>query len=90
MATLFQYGGKDQVIDQQQKVTFIQEIIQKITEQDQIEPKKILLLPPDMTRLHSNAGNITQIIYKQLSSKAQIDIMPAIGTHYAMTEEEIR
>lgn len=90
MATLFQYGGKDQVIEQQQKVAFIQEIIQKITEQQQTEPKKILLLPPDMTRLHSNAGNITQIIYKQLSSKAQIDIMPAIGTHYAMTEEEIR
>jgi nickel-dependent lactate racemase len=43
-----------------------------------------------MSRFHSDAGNLTQIMYKLFSSKAHIDIMPAIGTHYAMTKEEIR
>ena len=90
MATLFSYGGKDVVIDQSQKEACIQEILQKIIAQQGREPQKILLLPPDMTRLHSDAGNISQIIYKLLSSKAHIDIMPAIGSHFAMTEEEIR
>ncbi len=90
MATLFSHGSKKTLIEQSQKETFIREIMQKIIEKLGAEPKKILLLPPDMTRLHSDAGNITQIIYKMYSNKAHIDIMPAIGTHFAMTAEEIR
>ncbi len=50
--------------------------------------KKILLLPPDMTRLHSYAGRITAMYYNLLKDKCQVDIMPALGTHDAMTPEE--
>lgn len=49
---------------------------------------KILLLPPDLTRLHSYAGKITALYYKLLKGKCQVDIMPALGTHEAMTKEE--
>lgn len=49
---------------------------------------KILLLPPDLTRLHSYAGKITALYYNLLKGKCQIDIMPALGTHDAMTKEE--
>ncbi|MCP4401030.1 MAG: DUF2088 domain-containing protein [bacterium] len=90
MATLFKHGGKDVVIKQQDKESYIQEIVEKIITQQGTTPKRILLLPPDMTRFHSDSGNLTQILYKMLSPKAEIDIMPAIGTHYAMTEKEIR
>lgn len=90
MAVFLQYGSKDTVIDNKQKVALIREILQKIVAHLGKEPRKILLLPPDMTRLPSDAGTITQIIYSQWASKAQIDIMPAIGTHFAMTEEELR
>ena len=90
MATVFCYGGNDVVIEQGQKEQFVQEMVQKIIALKGMEPKKILLLPPDITRFYSDAGNITQILYKLLSPKARIDIMPAIGTHFAMTEEEIR
>jgi nickel-dependent lactate racemase len=90
MATLFSYGSKNTIIDQNQKEQFIREIVQKIIEQLGTEPKRVLLLPPDMTRLHSDAGNITRMICKMYADKAQIDIMPAIGTHFAMTEEEIQ
>jgi nickel-dependent lactate racemase len=90
MATIFSYGSKNTVIDQRQKEAFIQEIIQTIIEKKGSKPKKILLLPPDMTRLHSDAGNLTQIAYKYLAPQVQIDIMPTIGTHFPMTEKEIR
>ena len=53
MATIFNYGTKNTVIEQQQKEAFIREIMQKIVEKLRTEPKKMLLLPPDMTRLHS-------------------------------------
>ena len=44
--------------------------------------QKVLILPPDFTRFHSNAGLITQIYYRLLSERgAAVDIMPALGTH---------
>ncbi len=50
--------------------------------------KKVLILPPDFTRMYSGAGKITAIYYELLKDKCQVDIMPALGTHAPMTEEE--
>ncbi|MBQ8075048.1 MAG: DUF2088 domain-containing protein [Oscillospiraceae bacterium] len=51
--------------------------------------KKILILPPDFTRFHSNAGLITNICYHELTKKGvQVDIMPALGTHAPVTEAQ--
>lgn len=52
--------------------------------------KKVLLLPPDYTRLYSGAGMITRLYYDILSEYAEVDVMPALGTHEAMSEGEIR
>ena len=50
--------------------------------------KKVLLLPPDYTRMYSGAGKITAAYYEMLSGSCQVDIMPALGTHEPMTKEE--
>jgi len=50
--------------------------------------KKVLILPPDFTRMYSGAGKITAIYYELLKDTCEIDIMPALGTHVPMTEEE--
>jgi len=50
--------------------------------------KKVLILPPDFTRMYSGAGKITAIYYELLKDKCQVDIMPALGTHVPMTQEE--
>ncbi len=52
------------------------------------ELKKVLILPPDYTRLYSGAGKITAAYYDILKDKCEIDIMPALGTHEPMTREE--
>ena len=49
---------------------------------------KVLIVPPDFTRFHSNAGYITNVYYHALESIAQVDIIPALGTHVKMTKEE--
>ena len=49
---------------------------------------KVLIIPPDFTRFHSNAGYITNVYYHALENIAQVDIIPALGTHVKMTEEE--
>lgn len=52
--------------------------------------KKVLIIPPDITRLNSDAGFLTDLLYKLLSPTAQIDIIPALGTHFPMREAELR
>ena len=48
-----------------------------------------LLLPPDITRFYSGAGIITNAYYHFLTDAgAGVDVMPALGTHVAMTKEE--
>lgn len=51
--------------------------------------KKVLLVPPDFTRFHSNAGMITNFYYHYfIDHQIDVDILPALGTHVAMTKEE--
>ena len=51
--------------------------------------RKVLILPPDFTRFHSNAGYITNVYYHELVRMGvQVDIMPALGTHVAVTESQ--
>lgn len=52
------------------------------------KPRKALLLPPDYTRFHSMAGVITQMLYRLLSPSCRVEIMPALGTHFPMTDGE--
>ena len=54
------------------------------------ELKKVLLLPPDYTRMYSGAGKITRMYYNALKDGCEVDIMPALGTHEPMTREECR
>lgn len=50
---------------------------------------KVLILPPDFTRFHSGAGYITNVYYHALTEQGvQVDIMPALGTHVAMTQSQ--
>ena len=49
---------------------------------------KILLLPPDFTRMYSGAGKIVAMLWDMLSDHCQIDVMPALGTHVPMTKGE--
>lgn len=50
--------------------------------------KKVLILPPDYTRMYSGAGRITRMYYNLLKDSCEVDIMPALGTHEPMTKEE--
>ena len=53
------------------------------------EVKNALILPPDFTRFHSNAGYITNVYYHALTERgANVDILPALGTHVPVTPEQ--
>ena len=54
------------------------------------QPKKVLLLPPDHTRLYSGAGKICSLYYNYFKDICPVDVMPALGTHEAMSPEACR
>jgi nickel-dependent lactate racemase len=51
--------------------------------------KKVLVVPPDFTRCHSRAGELTSVAWEYYGDSLT-DILPALGTHSAMTEAEIK
>jgi nickel-dependent lactate racemase len=52
------------------------------------QKKKVLAIPPDFTRFHSMAGILTGLTHKYYKDNLT-DILPALGTHFKMTEKEI-
>jgi carbohydrate kinase (thermoresistant glucokinase family) len=54
------------------------------------ELKRVLLLPPDYTRFHSGAGFLTSVLYRHLRARgAEVVVLPATGTHVAMSAAEL-
>lgn len=51
-------------------------------------PRKVLLIPPDITRSHSKAGIISQLLFHLLEPDCHVDLLPALGTHNPMSDEE--
>lgn len=50
--------------------------------------RRVLLLPPDFTRAHSYAGPLTCHLYGRLRDRAEVAILPALGTHFPMEAAE--
>ncbi len=51
--------------------------------------KKVLVIGPDITRLCSRAGELTFMAWQYYGDRLT-DCLPAVGTHSAMTQEEIK
>ena len=49
---------------------------------------KVLIVPPDFTRVHSRAGLLSRLAWEYYETRVT-DVLPAVGTHVSMTDEEI-
>ena len=49
---------------------------------------KVLAIPPDYTRLPSRSGELTELTWQYYGDKLT-DVLPALGTHSPMTDEQI-
>jgi nickel-dependent lactate racemase len=85
MTTYVSTGQPDMVITREQQKKLLASVLSEIG-----KAEKVLILPPDFTRYHSGAGEITEDLYHLLSGKAKVDVLPALGTHSPMTEAQIR
>jgi nickel-dependent lactate racemase len=50
--------------------------------------KRVLAVPPDMTRFHSRAGELTGFAWQYYGAQLQA-ILPALGTHTAMSPQQL-
>ena len=79
----FYYAGAEQGLSSEEIRAALLETLEGRT------LKHVLIIPPDFTRFHSNAGFITNVYYHALTELGcEVDILPALGTHAAVTREE--
>ena len=50
--------------------------------------QRVLAVPPDITRSHSQAGPITCLLHELIGDRLT-DVLPALGTHEAMSDAEL-
>jgi nickel-dependent lactate racemase len=53
--------------------------------------KRVLLLPPDLTRAHSGAGKVTEWLYQEILARepeAYVRVIPTLGQHVPHTEAD--
>jgi len=86
MTTYAHKAGRTLAISDAEKLALLRDALAQIKR----PLKKVLIIPPDFTRFNSNAGPLTNMLYKLLSPTAHVDIIPALGTHFPMTEHEIK
>lgn len=83
MTIYFSRGSEQSVLGMSDFIEAIEAIVQQ-----RGNVNKVLAIPPDHTRLDSQAGPITHAALQVLREKLT-DVMPALGTHSAMNEEEL-
>ncbi|MDF1574827.1 MAG: lactate racemase domain-containing protein [Bacteroidales bacterium] len=79
----FEQGAPGEVLTDRTIAKALTGVFQKIGPR-----KRVLAVPPDITRVHSMAGRMTEIAWEYFG-RHLTDVLPALGTHRAMTGEEI-
>ena len=79
------------ISDTETDTLFSQTLTQACTEVASSSGKvsSVLLIPPDITRFHSQAGFLTCIACRELTGKGiAVTVLPALGTHIPLTAAE--
>ena len=80
---IFSKGSEKTLIDSIELKEIVFSVLSKLGKRN-----KVLVIPPDFTRYHSRAGEITRYAW-QYFGKSLTDILPALGTHAPMSEKEL-
>lgn len=75
-------------INEQRKKELMERFLHQARERISKKFKKVLIIPPDLTRYQSGAGYLAETLYRMFSSESKVDILPALGQHFPHTEKE--
>ncbi len=68
----------------------LEETVQQARRRISTKLRRVLLLPPDITRMHSGSGWITEYLYHLLSEQADVHVIPTLGQHEPHGAEQNR
>lgn len=86
-AAMLSVGGPDHVIDDAELAMHIAWLADTVA--SGAPSQRILLVPPDHTRLYSGAGTITAQLFQLLTDRGhKVRVLPALGTHTPMDSEQ--
>src|ERR1700683_2845775 len=83
MSLFFAAGSPDTELSPAQYRAGLNEALTRLGER-----KKVLAVPPDFTRFHSKAGELTEMAWEFYGDK-MTGVLPALGTHSPMSSEQI-
>lgn len=84
----FHEGSPNTVISEQRAGQLVDNLLSQLQSRGSL--RRVLIIPPDITRLHSWAGFLTCQLWERLRDlDVAVAILPAIGTHAPMTDAEI-
>ena len=83
----FQVEGKS--LNEQEIRGAVERLLDEARKRVKRDLKRVLLLPPDLTRAHSGAGRITEMLWEGLKG-CEVAVIPTLGQHRPHTEEENR
>ena len=76
-------GGPDLALSFDELKALLYEALDKLGSR-----RRVLAVPPDQTRIHSHAGDLTSFIWEYYGAHLEA-ILPALGTHAAMTSRQL-
>jgi len=76
------------LVDGETQKKMMEQLVEKARKRFNHPIRKVLLLPPDITRYHSGAGKITNMLYHILGPDCHIDIIPTLGQHVSHTRND--
>jgi nickel-dependent lactate racemase len=80
-------GGASATLGEADIASFLDEVLDALAA-EKGRPGRVLIVPPDQTRLHSRAGDLTCGLVQRLGPAVKA-IVPATGTHVAMSAAEL-
>jgi nickel-dependent lactate racemase len=85
---LLAVGGSTADLSQAELAAFVRDLAGEVAA---TAARRVLLVPPDQTRLHSRAGEIVARLAGLLEGDVErVDVMPALGTHQPLGPTECR
>ncbi len=83
MAVLFSKGSETLDLGAEEISAALEEVLARLGER-----QRVLIVPPDGSRFHSRAGEITSQLFSLLGDRVRA-ILPALGTHSPMSDDAI-
>jgi len=83
MSLFFAAGSVDGELSSEAVRAGLREALGKLGERS-----RVVVVPPDFTRVHSKAGELTEMVW-EFYGDALVDVLPALGTHTPMPDGQI-